>query len=42
MSFEGTQLFTNSSHLKNIIHEKDDKKKREVIKKVIAYMTLGF
>lgn len=27
--------------MKNIINDKDDKKKREVVKKVIAYMTLG-
>ncbi|KRX06804.1 Armadillo-type fold [Pseudocohnilembus persalinus] len=27
--------------LKNTVHEKDDKKRREIIKKVIAYMTLG-
>ncbi|CAD8189534.1 unnamed protein product [Paramecium octaurelia] len=27
--------------VKNTINEKDDKKKREVVKKVIAYMTLG-
>jgi len=27
--------------MKNTLNEKDDKKKREVIKKVIAYMTLG-
>lgn len=27
--------------LKGIINDKDDKKKREVVKKVIAYMTLG-
>lgn len=27
--------------VKNTLNEKDDKKKREVVKKVIAYMTLG-
>jgi AP-4 complex subunit beta-1 len=27
--------------VKNTLGEKDDKKKREVVKKVIAYMTLG-
>lgn len=27
--------------MKNTLNEKDDKKKREVVKKVIAYMTLG-
>ena len=27
--------------LKNVLNDKDDKKKREVVKKVIAYMTLG-
>lgn len=27
--------------VKNTLSEKDDKKKREVVKKVIAYMTLG-
>jgi AP-4 complex subunit beta-1 len=27
--------------MKNSLNEKDDKKKREVVKKVIAYMTLG-
>ena len=27
--------------LKGILNDKDDKKKREVVKKVIAYMTLG-
>ena len=27
--------------LKNILNEKDEKKKRETIKKVIAFMTLG-
>jgi AP-4 complex subunit beta-1 len=27
--------------LKNVLNDKDDKKKRDVVKKVIAYMTLG-
>jgi AP-4 complex subunit beta-1 len=30
-----------NSLLKNVLNDKDDKKKREVVKKVIAYMTLG-
>lgn len=41
MNWKCINIFIEYRLVKNTINEKDDKKKREVVKKVIAYMTLG-